>query len=102
MDMQHMSIGEIEAVLVSEGLGACSMGSRDIRESQSARMGEDGEYDIADYMESDSSPEAQAIIEQLQEMGLEFLAEEYGMADTEEEPEPEPEPAAPWAWLKRK
>jgi hypothetical protein len=62
-------------------------------------MGEDGEYDIADYLESDNSPEAQAITEELLAMGREFLADEFGIKEEEEDDEPvDDEPVTTTAW----
>ena len=78
------------------------MERRSMTEGQTARMGEDGEYDIADYMESDNCPESSAIIAEFAGMGIEFLADEFGAEEVEDEGEPEDEePAAdkPWGFL---
>lgn len=93
-----MSIHEIETQLISEGLAPYSMTSRSMREGESARMGESGEYDIADYMEGDNSPEAQALIEELEAMGHDFLADEYGLEEAEDEAPVEDDEPITTAW----
>jgi hypothetical protein len=94
-----MNAHEIEATLAREGLAPYNMEQRSMTEGQSVRMGEDGEYDIADYLESDNSPEAQAITEELLAMGREFLADEFGIKEKEEDDEPvDDEPVTTTAW----
>lgn len=95
-----MTVHEIELQLIAEGLAPYDMTSRSMREGESARMGESGEYDLADYMDASTNPEAQAIIDELEAMGFDFLADEYGMKE-HDEPEDEPEPASAWDFLTR-
>lgn len=89
-----MNINEIENILRSEGLGAYDMERRSMVEGQTARMGEDGEYDIADFMEGDNSPEATLMVEQLMEQ---LSAAELASMEAEDEPVIE-QPAAPKRW----
>ncbi len=96
-----MTIYEIEMQLIAEGLAPYDMTSRSMREGESARMGEDGEYDLADYMDASTNPEAQAIIDELEAMGLDFLADEYGAEEGCSGHDDEPAPASAWDFLGR-
>jgi hypothetical protein len=92
-----MTINEIENILRAEGLGAYDMERRSMTEGQTARMGEDGEYDIADYMESDNSPEATMLVaEMLEQLSDVELA---GMEHDDEPAEEEPAADKPWGFL---
>jgi hypothetical protein len=99
--MNVLSVGECEAILAKEGLSGMDMQHHDSREKSSARVGADGEYDLADYMESDNCPESSAIIAELAGMGFNFLADEFGAEEVEDE-EVEEEPRKAWGWLKRR
>lgn len=96
-----MTIQEIENILAAEGLSAYNMEHSSMDESESTRMGADGEYDLADNMESDNSPEALLMVQEL----LESLAEsELEAMVAEDEPaieEPEPIRAA-WDFIPKK
>ena len=101
--MNVLSAGECEAILAKEGLSGIDMQHHDSREKSSARVGADGEYDLADYMVSDNCPESSAIIAEFAGMGIEFLADEFGAEEVEDEGEPEDEePRKAWGWLKRR
>lgn len=94
-----MTAHEIELQLIREGLAPYPMDTFSMTESEAQRVGADGEYSLADYMESDNCPLSVAItLEMLERLSEEELEALVGEDDTIAEEET---PPAMFDWLKK-